>query len=152
MKVFLGADHRGLELKEKLKEWLSSKGYEVHDLGAHRLEPDDDYPDFAIAVAEKIAKDPTESRGVLLCGSGTGMDVVANKVRGVRATIAWSRDAAEHARARDNANVVSISADWTLPEVAREIVRVFLETEFGNAERDLRRLQEIVKIEEQNFK
>ena len=152
MKVFLGADHRGFELKEKLKEWLTANGYEVHDLGADRLEPDDDYPDFAVAVAERVAADPLNRRGVLLCGSGGGMDVAANKVRGIRASVAWSVDAAAHARSRDNVNVVSIAADWTPPETAKEVVRVFLETAFGGAERDVRRLGKIQAIEEKNFK
>ncbi len=152
MKVFLGADHRGFDLKEKLKEWLAAKGYEVHDLGAHRLDSGDDYPDMALAVAERVAESPDEHRGVLLCGSGGGMDVVANKVRGVRATVAGSREAAEHVRARDDVNVISIAADWTPPETAREIVRVFLETEFGKAERDIRRLKKIQEIEAKNFR
>ena len=152
MKVFLGADHRGFELKEKLKEWLGTKGYEVHDLGADRLEPDDDYPDFAVAVAERVAADPLNRRGVLLCGSGGGMDVAANKVRGIRASVAWSVDAAAHARSRDKVNVVSIAADWTPPETAKEVVRVVLETAFGGAERDVRRLGKIQAIEEKNFK
>ncbi len=152
MKIFLGADHRGFELKEKLKEWLKDKGYVVEDMGAYKLDTEDDYPDFAVAVAGKVAEDPEGNRGVLLCGSGGGMDVVANKIRGVRATVTWSQDAVEHARARDNANVISIAADWTPPETAREIVRIFLEMDFGQAERDLRRLEKIREIEEKNFK
>lgn len=152
MKIFLGADHRGFELKEKLKEWLKDKGYAVEDMGAYKLDTEDDYPDFARAVAEKVAEDPEVNRGVLLCGSGGGMDVVANKIRGVRATVVWSRDAAEHASARDNVNVISIAADWTPPETAKEIVRVFLETDFGKAERDLRRLGKIAEIESRIFK
>ena len=152
MKIFLGADHRGFELKEKLKEWLAAKGHEVHDLGVHRLEPGDDYPDFAIAVAEEVAKDPTASRGVLLCGSGIGMDFAANKVRGIRASVAWSVEAAAHARSHDDVNIISIPADWTLPEMAAEIIRAFLETPFSNEERHVRRLKKIGEIEERNFK
>lgn len=152
MKIFLGADHRGFELKEKLKEWLATKGHEVHDLGAHRLKPDDDYPDFAISVAEKVAPDPENHRGILLCGSGVGMDVVANKVRGIRASVAWSVDAAAHARSHNDANIISIPADWTPPEAAAEIVRAFLETPFSGEGRHIRRIEKIAKIEERNFK
>ncbi len=152
MKIFLGADHRGFELKEKLKEWLQAKGHAVHDSGAHRLEPDDDYPDFAIPVARKVAEDPENNRGVLLCGSGMGMDVAANKVRGIRASVAWSVEAAAHARSHDDANVISIPADWTPPVLAAEIVRAFLETPFSGEERRVRRLEKIREIEEQNFK
>ena len=151
MKVFLGADHRGFELKEKLKEWLQAKGHAVHDLGAHRLEPDDDYPDFAVRAAEKVFADP-ESRGVLLCGSGVGMDFAANKVRGIRASVAWSVDAAAHARSHDDANIISIPADWTPPDQAAEIVRVFLDTPFSGDERHVRRIKKIAAAEEENFK
>lgn len=152
MKVFLGADHRGFELKEKLKEWLKDHGYSVEDLGAYKLEPGDDYPDFAAAVAEKVAGSPGESRGILLCGSGAGMDAVANKVRGVRATVAWSQDAAAHSRSRDDVNVITLPADWVPPVAVQEIVRTFLETEFGGAERDLRRLKKIEQIEARMFR
>lgn len=152
MTIYLGADHRGFELKEKLKEWLGTKGYEVHDLGADRLRPSDDYPDFAVAVAERVAADPSNRRGVLLCGSGTGMDVAANKVPGIRASIAWNPDAAAHARAHDDVNVISIPADWTPPDAAAEIVRTFIETPFSGEERHVRRLKKIAEIEERNFK
>ncbi len=152
MKVFLGADHRGFDLKEKLKEWLAAKGYEVHDLGAHRLDPGDDYPDFAYAVAERVAENPGEHRGVLVCGSGAGMDVAANKVRAVRATTAWDTASAEHVRTNDDVNVIALAADWTPPEQAREIVKVFLETPFSGEERHIRRLKKIEEIEEKNFR
>ncbi len=151
MKIFLGADHRGFELKEKLKEWLAAKAYDVHDLGANRLDPEDDYSDFAIAVAERVSADPA-ARGVLLCGSGVGMDVAANKFRGVRVSVAWNADAAIHARAHDDVNAISIPADWTPPEEAAEIVRVFLETAFSGEARHARRLEKIAAIEERNFK
>ena len=152
MKVFLGADHRGFELKEKLKEWLKDHGYAVEDLGAHELKPEDDYPDFAFAVAEKVAEDPVGNRGVLLCGSGAGMDIAANKVRGIRATVVWSRESAEHARSHDDVNAVSLAADWTSPEQAGEIVRAFLDTPFSGEERHVRRLKKIGEVEEKNFK
>ncbi len=151
MKIFLGADHRGFELKEKLKEWLGAKGHEVHDLGADRLQADDDYPDFAAAVARRVSEN-TASRGVLLCGSGTGMDVAANKVRGIRASVAWSAEAAAHARSHDDANIISIPADWTPPDQAAEIVRVFLDTPFSGDERHVRRIKKIAAAEEENFK
>ncbi len=152
MKVFLGADHRGFELKEKMKEWLKDHGYAVEDLGAHHLDPEDDYPDFAFAVAEKVAESPAEHRGILFCGSGVGMDVAANKFKNIRATVAWNRGSAEHARSHDDANVVSLAADWTPPDVAGEIVRAFLETPFSGEERHVRRLEKIEEVEEKNFK
>jgi len=152
MKIFLGADHRGFELKEKLKEWLKDHGYSVEDLGAHRMDVNDDYPDFAFAVSEKVAENPGEHRGILLCGSGAGMDVAANKVAGVRATAAWNTDSAGHIRSHDDVNVISIAADWIKPETAAEIVRIFLETSFSGEERHIRRLKKIQEMEEKNFK
>lgn len=152
MKIFLGADHRGFDLKEKLKEWLKDHGYAVEDLGAYKLDPQDDYPDFAFAVAEKVAEPSGENRGILICGSGAGMDIAANKIRGIRATVSWSVESAEHMRAHDDVNVISIAADWTSPETAREIVRVFLDTPFSGGERHIRRLNKIKEIEEKNFK
>lgn len=151
MKVFLGADHRGFELKEKLKEWLKDHGYSVEDLGAHQLDSNDDYPDFAFAVADKVAGNPEEHRGILLCGSGAGMDVAANKVKGVRATVAWSKESAVHVRSHDDVNVISLAADWTPPDAAGEIVRAFLETPFSGEERHMRRLEKIREIEKRNF-
>lgn len=152
MKVFLGADHRGFELKEKMKEWLKDHGYAVEDMGAHKLEPEDDYPDFAFAVAEKVAEDPIENRGILFCGSGVGMDIAANKIKGIRATVVWSKESAQQARSDDDANVISLPADWTPPEVAGEIVKAFLETKFSGEERHTRRIEKISAIEGQNFK
>lgn len=152
MKVFLGADHRGFELKEKLKEWLEDHGHAVEDLGAHALVPDDDYPDFAFAVAEKVTENAAEHRGILFCGSGAGMDIAANKIKGIRATVIWSKESAEQARSHDDVNVISIAADWTPPEQAGEIVRMFLETPFSGEERHTRRLEKIREIEERNFK
>lgn len=152
MKIFLGADHRGFDLKEKLKEWLKDHGYAVEDLGAYKLDPQDDYPDFAFAVVEKIAESPEENRGILICGSGAGMDVAANKIRGIRATVSWSVESATQVRSHDDVNVISIAADWTPPETAREIVRAFLNTPFSGDERHARRLKKIKEIEEKNFK
>lgn len=147
MQIYLGADHRGFELKEKLKEWLKDHGYHVEDLGAHKIEPEDDYPDYAIAVAKKVAESPEENRGVLLCGSGAGMAIAANKIRGIRAAVAWNEQSAGHARTDDDVNIIAIAADWTPPEQAREIVKTFLETPFSAEERHVRRLGKINAID-----
>ncbi len=152
MKIYIGADHRGFELKEKLKQFLAEKGYEVEDCGAFKYEATDDYPDFARQVAERVAGGPQASRGVLLCGSGTGMDTVANKVRGVRATIASSSQIARAARNDDDVNVISLPADFLGVGEAKEIAEVFLKTPFEAVERRVRRLQKIAEIEKQSFK
>ena len=151
MKIYIGADHRGFELKKELKKFLIEKGYEVEDAGAFKYDKDDDYPDFAEAVAEKVSKDDS-ARGILLCGSGTGMDAAANKVRGVRATLAFSKEITRAARNDDDVNVISLPADFLKPEEAEEIVEIFLKTPFEAAERRVRRLQKIAEIEKKNFK
>ena len=151
MKIYIGADHRGFELKKELKKFLIEKGYEVEDAGAFKYDKDDDYPDFAEAVAEKVSKDDS-ARGILLCGSGTGMDAAANKVRGVRATLAFSKEITRAARNDDDVNVISLPADFLKSEEAEEIAEIFLKTPFEAVERRVRRLQKIAEIEKKNFK
>ena len=151
MKIYIGADHRGFELKKELKKFLIEKGYEVEDAGAFKYDKDDDYPDFAEAVAEKVSKDDS-ARGILLCGSGTGMDAAANKVRGVRATLAFSKEITRAARNDDDVNVISLPADFLKSQEAEEIAEIFLKTPFEAAERRVRRLQKIAEIEKKNFK
>ncbi|MBV9349798.1 MAG: RpiB/LacA/LacB family sugar-phosphate isomerase [Patescibacteria group bacterium] len=146
MKVYLGADHRGFDAKESLKSYLSEKGWTVIDEGALTKEPTDDYPDFAYPVAKAVAEEPG-SRGVLLCGSGMGMDVVANKVRGVRATVGYSKDAIIHARAHDDINVLTLAADVLSAKEIGEFVESFLETPLDPGERHMRRLKKIEEIE-----
>ena len=151
MKVFLGADHRGFKLKEELKKFLIEKGYEVEDCGAFKYDQTDDYPDFALRVGEKVARDAS-ARGILLCGSGTGMDAAANKVKGVRAALVFSAPIARAARNDDDLNVISLPADFLKPQEAEEIVEVFLKTPFEAVERRVRRLQKIAEIEKKNFR
>lgn len=151
MKIFIGADHRGFGLKELLRKRLAAVGHEVVDCGAARLEPGDDYPPYALKVAQGVAAAPG-SRGVLLCGSGLGVGVVANKVRGVRAGLGYSADAVAHGRAHDDLNVLALAADALAPEDVEALVELFLMTPFDGAERNARRRQEIASIEAQNFK
>jgi ribose 5-phosphate isomerase B len=151
MQVFIGADHRGYALKNLLYKYLVSHGHETVDCGPARLDPQDDYPDYALKVAREVAA-RSGSRGVLLCGSGVGMDVVANKVRGVRATVGYTSEEVAHGRARDDINVLALAADSTAPETAEALVELFLMTPFGAEERDLRRQQKLAEIEANNFK
>src|ERR1022692_4263833 len=106
MKIFLGADHAGYKLKNILSEHLVHAGYEVEDLGAKTLEDHDDYPRYAYAVASKILGAEDNDRGILICGSGQGMSMAANRVNGVRAALAWNTESARAAREDDNANVL----------------------------------------------
>ena len=152
MKIYLAADHRGFKLKEAVKRFLVGRGYDVKDLGALGYDAGDDYPDFAFPAAMEVSKAPEERRGIFFCGSGIGMDIAANKVRGVRATVACSVEAARHARANDEVNIISIAGDAASPAEAEAIAAAFLETPFGAEERHMRRLNKIEEIEERNFK
>ncbi len=145
--IYFGADHRGFELKERLKVFAKNLGYEVSDLGAGSLVPDDDYSDYAKAVAEKIALDPAVAKGVLVCGGGTGMDISANKVNGIRSVLGISPDHVFAARHDDDANVLSLSSDFIVPEAAEQMTKIFLLTPFGGDERYRRRIEKIHEIE-----
>jgi ribose 5-phosphate isomerase B len=145
--IYIGADHRGFELKEFIYQRLKDEGYEVTDLGNHVLDPQDDYVDFARSVGEAVVNDP-HGRGVVLCGSGAGVDMVANKIDGVRSALAFDIPRAKQAREHEDANVVSLPADILDPELAYEIVKVFLETPFTDEERHVRRLEKMEDVEE----
>lgn len=147
MKVYLGADHGGYELKEKIKTWLSQWGYEFEDLGNVQYDEADDYPDFAIKVAEAITKYP-DSRGVLACRSGAGMVICANKVKRIRAVAAFDIVSAKHSREHNDSNVLAISADFMSEEAAKDILKVWLETPFSGEERHQRRINKIKKYED----
>lgn len=145
MIVYIGADHRGFKLKEVLKRFLDKKGYEIEDLGNHRYDPNDDYPDYAAKVARKIYKNP-ESRGILLCGSGVGVDIVANRFKRVRSVLACGVRQVIASRNDDDTNVLSIAADFTSERQAKRYVEVWLKTPFSNAPRHKRRIAKIDKV------
>ena len=146
--IFIAADHRGFQLKEKVKQWLVEWGYDYEDMGAFKLDPTDDYPIYAKKVAEGIVE--PEDRGILVCGSGVGVDEVANKFDGIRSGLAISKEQIQSARNDDNINVLALASDFISEEEAREMVKVFLDTEFADAERFNRRLKEVGEIEEEN--
>ncbi len=129
MRIYLGADHRGFELKEGLKNWLSDNGYEVEDIGCYEFDPDNDYIDFALKVAEAIEGGSKGDRGVLLCGSGHGVDIVANRFAHVRSVIAYNDEVSVQGREHEDANVLVLPADWTTLEEACNRTKLFLETE-----------------------
>ena len=145
--LYIGADHRGYKLKETLKIYLKELNFEFEDLGAKELIPDDDYPDYATLVAEKIAEDSENNRGILICGSGVGVDIVANKIRNIRSALCFDVKQARMSRNDDNANVLSLSADFISEDLAKEIVKTWLETPFSGLEHYARRIEKIRKIE-----
>jgi len=147
MVVYLGADHRGFELKRSIDRFLVDSGYEVEDVTPQKSEGDD-YPDVAAKVAKKVHNNLGQSRGIIICGSGAGVDIVANKFRKIRSVLGFSNDQVFDARHDDNVNILSLSSDFTDYEAAKNLVRVFLETKFEEKEeRFQRRLQKILEIE-----
>jgi len=143
MNLFIASDHRGFELKEKIKDFLSLEGHSVVDLGNHKYDKNDDYPDFAKEVAEKVSADPEETRGILLCGSGVGVDIVANKFKGVRSALAFSPEQITMAKSDDDVNIISLPSEFLDEERAKEIINAWLNTKFSEEEKDKRRIGKI---------
>jgi ribose 5-phosphate isomerase B len=146
MIIYVGADHRGGPLKEQLLNFLKGLGYETFDVHPVAT-PDDDYPDIAGTVARKVAEQMDAAKGILICGSGAGVDIVANKVKGIRSVLGINPDQVYDARHDDDVNVLSLSADTTEAEAAEKMTRVFLSTPFSGEERHARRLGKIKEIE-----
>jgi ribose 5-phosphate isomerase B len=149
MKIYLGADHRGYGLKEKIAKWLFEWGYEFNDLGAEHLDPNDDYPVYAEKVAAMVGANQG-SLGILLCGSGVGVEVAANKVDGVRAAIGKSPDQVKAGRSHDDMNVLVLAADYTQEKEANKMLKAFLKTKFAAKSRFKKRLEEIKRLEANN--
>ncbi|HUV72157.1 MAG TPA: RpiB/LacA/LacB family sugar-phosphate isomerase [Clostridia bacterium] len=145
--IYLGADHGGYELKEKVKKWLKDGGHEFKDLGNDHLDSEDDYPDFAAAVAEKISKGKRGDMGIAVCRSGVGMDVVANRFAGVRCGLGCSPQQIRVAKRDDNINCLALPADFVTDEEAQSMIQMFLETLFSKGEKYLRRLEKIGRLE-----
>lgn len=144
--VFLGADHRGFALKESLKKWLQQQGYPFTDIGNDHLAPSDDYVDFAHQVADRVRLDP-QYRGIVLCGSGVGVDIVANKVDGIRCALVFDTQRAIQARQHEDANMIALPADTLTDLQAQDIVKAFLDTDFSADPRHVRRLEKLEQVE-----
>ena len=143
--LYLGADHAGFHLKEELKKYLGELGYEYEDLGNKELELLDDYPDFAVKVAKKVAE--TNQKGILICATGSGMCIAANKVKGIRASVVWDDFTALQSREHNDANILCLAGKVLDTETVKKIVRIWLETEFTGEERHVRRLEKIKEAE-----
>ena len=144
MKILIGADHAGYKLKEELKEYIKQLGHNIKDYGADSEEAVD-YP----LIAGKLAKDAVKNkaRGILICGSGIGMSIAANKVKGARAAVCHNEFTAEVSRTHNNSNILCLGSRDIEKGIAKKIVKIWLETRFSDEERHKRRVDEISKIE-----
>ena len=145
MQVFLGSDHGGFTQKELLKEYLAEKGYGITDCGTYSTESTD-YPDFALAVCQAVKHDPS-SFGILLCRSGEGMEMAANKVLGIRAALVWREEVAKETRNDNDANVLVLPSDFISDAEAKQIAEAFLATPFSGEDRHVRRIEKMQNIE-----
>lgn len=145
MKIFVGADHAGFELKKKIIEHLKKREMDAVDLGPFEYVEADDYPDYASLVAREVKKNPAEHRGIMACGSGQGEGMVANRFRGVRALVYYggNADIVKTSRDHNDSNVLTVGARFATDEEAIRAVDLFLDTPFSNAERHVRRIKKI---------
>ena|SRR3989338_9616038 len=148
--IYIAADHAGFYLKKQLIQYLKIKGIEVEDMGAFELDENDDYPDFIIPCAQKVAQDKS-ARGIVIGGSGQGEAIAANKVKGIRAALYYGGkiDIVRFAREHNDTNVLSLGARFLTADEAKKAVSIWLETEFDKASRHQRRHDKIAKFEEQ---
>ncbi|HXG83150.1 MAG TPA: ribose 5-phosphate isomerase B [Pyrinomonadaceae bacterium] len=144
MKIAIGSDHAGFEDKERVKKQLDELGYEYEDVGTNSTESTD-YPIYAAKVAERVASGAVE-QGLLICGSGNGMQIAANKIHGVRAALAWNEETARLARQHNDANVLSVPARMISPEEVEKVIKSYLEAKFEGG-RHQRRVEEISELE-----
>ncbi|MBU1164384.1 ribose 5-phosphate isomerase B [Patescibacteria group bacterium] len=143
--IYIGADHAGFKLKEQIKRYFKSKDMSFEDLGNLKYEKTDDYPDYAFKVAKKVSQ--TNSRGILVCGSGVGVCIAANKVKGVRATQPVNVSMAKQSREHDDTNVLCFGQNFIKIKDVKKIIDVWLKTKQSPAKRHKRRLNKIKKIE-----
>ena len=145
IKVFIASDHAGFRLKEKIKKYLEKKKIEFEDMGTDSLQPVD-YPDFGLEVAQKVAKNKA-NRGILICGTGTGMTIAANKVKGIRAVAAYDAYSAKMSRLDNDTNILGLRGRFFPFQKVRKIISVWLTTSFNGEKRHKRRLKKIVEFE-----
>ena len=144
MKIYLGADHNGFYLRNTLLKYLKKAGYDVVDEGDKELDPVDDYPIFAQkTVRDILTSDDPEARGILICGSGQGVCIAANRFKGIRAALGYDRESVRAARNDDDVNILCLPADVLEKDTANMLVEMFLNTPFGAASRYIRRIREI---------
>ncbi len=147
MKIGLAADHGGYELKNQIQQWLLDAGFETEDLGAHKYDAKDDYPDLVHPLAQAVAQG-TVGRGIAVCGSGVGAAIVANKTKGVRAALITEPYSARQGVEHDDMNVMCLGGRVIGPELAKELVFAFAKARYSGEERHDRRLQKLKALEQ----
>jgi len=152
MTIFIGADHRGFKLKNKIIEYLKQKKIRVEDMGNYEYDPEDDYPDFAKKVARAVLQNPKDFLGIVICGSGVGVSVVVNRFKGIRCALGFSEDQVKHAKENDHINVLALAADYFKNddekndqgiEKAKKLVDAFIQIPPKMEEKYLRRIKKI---------
>jgi len=147
MSLFIAADHRGFELKNKLIEYLQDQNIRVEDIGNYEYNPLDDYPDFAQRLARAVLQKP-DSMGIVICGSGVGVCIATNRFKGIRCALSFKNEQVEHGRQNDHINVLAIPSDYIDIEAAKEMVDIFLKTQPIEEEKYQRRIKKLdVEIE-----
>ena len=144
--VYIGADHAGFKLKEQIKDYLLKQGFAIEDLGNHKKQTNDDYPDYARKVGRAVVK--TKATGILVCGTGHGMAIAANKIKGVRAAVVSNMYDAKSTRQEDHANVICLAGRFTTFSKAKRIVLLWLKTDCSKAKRHIRRVKKIKRLEQ----
>ena len=143
MNIFFGADHRGLELKNKLIEYLQEKNIRIQDFGNYQFDPNDDYPDFAQKVAQAVSQTPEDAFGIVICGSGVGVSIASNRTKGIYCALGFDEIQIKHARENDHINMLALASDYIDFEKAKKIVDIFISTPIINEEKYLRRLKKL---------
>jgi len=152
MTIFIAADHRGFELKNKIIDYLHEKNIRVEDMGNYQYDPEDDYPNFAKKVAQAVLQNPKDFLGIVICGSGVGVSIVANRFKGIRCALGFSYNQVKHAKENDHINVLALAADYFKDgneenssglEQVKKLVDIFINTQPKMEERYLRRLKKI---------
>jgi len=143
MPVFIATDHRGFELKNKLVEYLQEKDIRIEDFGNYRLDPLDDYPDFAQKVAQAVQQNPQENLGIVICGSAIGASIAVNRFKHIRCGVALNSEQVHHGRENDHTNILAIAADYTDFETAKKYIDVFLTAHPKEGEKYMRRVNKL---------
>ncbi len=146
MRIYISSDHAGFKLKEELKKYLEKQKIEIIDLGPKSYMKNDDYPDYAKKACEKISKNKN-SKGILICGAGHGMNIASNKIKNIRASVCWNKKSAKYAKSHTNTNILCLPARLINFNLSKEITKEWIKTKFSKAPRHKRRLNKIKNLE-----